>query len=91
MECLLNFVRTEVPLRLVKWLATRFDVSASEFQLKKKFIPITKYDIHDIQGHFTGICSVISVHLHCNSRDFTVLNLGKLLCNSCATFSVTTM
>ncbi|KAM3257753.1 hypothetical protein ACQJBY_049831 [Aegilops geniculata] len=48
MGCLLNFVRTEVPLRLVKWLASRFDVPASEFQLKKKFIPITKYDIHNI-------------------------------------------
>ena len=45
---LLNFVRTEVALRLVKWLASRFDVPASEFQLKKKFIPITKYDIHNI-------------------------------------------
>ncbi|XBI96311.1 hypothetical protein VPH35_032613 [Triticum aestivum] len=48
MGCLLNFVRTEVPLRLVKWLASRFDVPASEFQLKRKFIPLTKYDIHDI-------------------------------------------
>ncbi|XBH67675.1 hypothetical protein VPH35_096013 [Triticum aestivum] len=48
MGCLLNFVRTEVPLRLVKWLASRFDVPSSEFQLKKKFIPITKYDIHNI-------------------------------------------
>ncbi|XP_037487884.1 uncharacterized protein LOC119366279 [Triticum dicoccoides] len=48
MGCLLNFVRTGVPLRLVKWLASRFDVPASEFQLKRKFIPLTKYDIHDI-------------------------------------------
>ncbi|XP_040246412.3 uncharacterized protein [Aegilops tauschii subsp. strangulata] len=48
MGCLLEFVRTEVPLRLVKWLASRFDVLSSEFQLKKKFIPMTKYDIHDI-------------------------------------------
>uniref|UniRef100_A0A8R7TPR9 Uncharacterized protein n=1 Tax=Triticum urartu TaxID=4572 RepID=A0A8R7TPR9_TRIUA len=48
MGCLLNFVRIEVPLRLVKWLASRFDVPSSEFQLKKKFIPITKYDIHNI-------------------------------------------
>lgn len=48
MGCLLNFVRAEVPLRLVKWLASRFDVPASEFQLKRKFIPLTKYDIHDI-------------------------------------------
>ena len=45
---LLNFVRTEVALRLVEWLASRFDVPASEFQLKKKFIPLTKYDIHNI-------------------------------------------
>ncbi|KAE8773338.1 hypothetical protein D1007_54487 [Hordeum vulgare] len=48
MGCLLRFVRTEVPLRLVKRLASRFDVSASEFQLKRKFIPLTKYDLHDI-------------------------------------------
>ena len=48
MGCLLEFVRTEVPLRLVKWLASRFDVPSSEFQLKRKFIPMTKYDIHDI-------------------------------------------
>ncbi|VAH04587.1 unnamed protein product [Triticum turgidum subsp. durum] len=48
MGCLLNFVRIEVPLRLVKWLASRFDVPAFEFQLKRKFIPLTKYDIHDI-------------------------------------------
>ncbi|XP_073354279.1 uncharacterized protein [Aegilops tauschii subsp. strangulata] len=46
--CLLNFVRSEVPLRLVKWLASRFDVPVSEFQLKRKSIPLTKYDIHDI-------------------------------------------
>ncbi|VAI50229.1 unnamed protein product [Triticum turgidum subsp. durum] len=48
MGCLLNFVRTEVPLRLVKWLASRFDVPSSEFQFERKFIPMTKYDIHDI-------------------------------------------
>ena len=48
MGCLLNFVRTEVPLRLVKWLAGRFDVPSSEFQFERKFIPMTKYDIHDI-------------------------------------------
>ncbi|XBI95705.1 hypothetical protein VPH35_032111 [Triticum aestivum] len=48
MGCLLNFVRTEVPLRLVKWLASRFDIPSSEFQFKRKFIPVTKYDIHDI-------------------------------------------
>ncbi|XBI20401.1 hypothetical protein VPH35_061704 [Triticum aestivum] len=50
MHCLLRFVSTEVPLRLVKWLASRFDVLASELQLKMKFIPLTKYDIHDILG-----------------------------------------
>ncbi|KAM3412389.1 hypothetical protein ACQJBY_003849 [Aegilops geniculata] len=48
MGCLLEFVRTEVPLRLVKWLASRFDVPSSEFQLEKKFIPMSKYDIHNI-------------------------------------------
>ncbi|XBH76163.1 hypothetical protein VPH35_102853 [Triticum aestivum] len=48
MGCLLNFVRTEVPLRLVKWLASRFDVPSSEFQFERKFIPMAKYDIHDI-------------------------------------------
>ena len=48
MGCLLEFVRTEVPLGLMKWLASRFDVPSSEFQLKRKFIPMTKYDIHDI-------------------------------------------
>lgn len=47
-DCLLKFVKTEVPLRFVKWLASKFDVPASEFQLKKKFIPLTKYVIHDI-------------------------------------------
>ncbi|XP_044379917.1 uncharacterized protein [Triticum aestivum] len=48
MGYLLNFVRTEVPLRLVKWLASRFDVPSSEFQFERKFIPMTKYDIHNI-------------------------------------------
>uniref|UniRef100_A0A8R7V182 Uncharacterized protein n=1 Tax=Triticum urartu TaxID=4572 RepID=A0A8R7V182_TRIUA len=48
MGCLLEFARIEVLLRLVKWLASRFDVPSSEFQLKKKFIPMTKYDIHGI-------------------------------------------
>ncbi|KAE8808759.1 hypothetical protein D1007_14850 [Hordeum vulgare] len=47
-DCLLKFVRTEVPLRFVKWLASKFDVHASEIQVRKKFIPITKYVIHDI-------------------------------------------
>ncbi|KAE8776648.1 hypothetical protein D1007_50629 [Hordeum vulgare] len=47
-DCLLKFVRTEVPLRFVKWLASKFDVHASEIQVRKKFIPVTKYVIHDI-------------------------------------------
>ncbi|XBH55895.1 hypothetical protein VPH35_077870 [Triticum aestivum] len=47
-NCLLKFVRTEVPLRFVKWLASKFDVLASEIQIRKKFIPISKYVIHDI-------------------------------------------
>lgn len=41
-------MRTEVPLRFVKWLASKFDVHASEIQVRKKFIPVTKYVIHDI-------------------------------------------
>ncbi|VAH20349.1 unnamed protein product [Triticum turgidum subsp. durum] len=47
-SCLLSFVRTKVPLRLVKWLACRFDVPSSKFKLKRKFIPLTKYDIQGI-------------------------------------------
>lgn len=37
-----------MPLRFVKWLASKFDVRASEIQIRKKFIPISKYVIHDI-------------------------------------------
>jgi hypothetical protein len=48
MECLLKFVKTEVPLRFVKWIAGVFDTYASEIQLSKKFIPVTKQTIHNI-------------------------------------------
>jgi hypothetical protein len=35
MECLLKFVKTEVLLRFVKWIAGVFDTYASEIQLSK--------------------------------------------------------
>ncbi|XP_040259328.1 uncharacterized protein [Aegilops tauschii subsp. strangulata] len=49
-DCLLKFVRTEVPLRFVKWLASKFDVRASVIQIRKTFIPICEYVTHDILG-----------------------------------------
>lgn len=45
MQCLLRFVSTEVPLRLVKWLASGFDVLASEFHLKRILAQIEKSKI----------------------------------------------
>ncbi|XP_044413865.1 uncharacterized protein [Triticum aestivum] len=49
-DCLLKFVRTEVPFRFVKWLASKFDVRASVIQIRKMFIPICEYVTHDILG-----------------------------------------
>jgi hypothetical protein len=48
MDCMLKFVKTEVPIRFVKWIASVFDTNASEIQLTKKFIPVTKQTIHNI-------------------------------------------
>ncbi|KAM0906706.1 hypothetical protein ACQ4PT_016616 [Festuca glaucescens] len=48
MDCMLKFVKTDVPLRFVKWIASVFDTNASEIQLTKKFIPVTKQTIHNI-------------------------------------------
>ncbi|KAM0893206.1 hypothetical protein ACQ4PT_025261 [Festuca glaucescens] len=52
MECMLKFVKTDVPLRFVKWIASVFDTNASEIQLTKKFIPVTKQTIHNILDLF---------------------------------------
>lgn len=48
MECMLKFVKTDVPLRFVKWIASVFDTNSSEIQLTKKFIPVNKQTIHNI-------------------------------------------
>ncbi|KAM0835865.1 hypothetical protein ACQ4PT_062672 [Festuca glaucescens] len=48
MDCMLKFIKTDVPLRFVKWIASVFDTNASEIQLTKKFIPVTKQTIHNI-------------------------------------------
>uniref|UniRef100_A0A453C7X0 Uncharacterized protein n=2 Tax=Aegilops tauschii subsp. strangulata TaxID=200361 RepID=A0A453C7X0_AEGTS len=45
-----KFVRTVVPLRFVKWLASKFDVRASVIQIRKTFILICEYVTHDILG-----------------------------------------
>jgi hypothetical protein len=45
---MLKFVKTDVPLRFVKWIASVFDTNSFEIQLTKKFIPVNKQTIHNI-------------------------------------------
>jgi hypothetical protein len=44
----LKFEKTDVPLRLVKWIAGKFDTRTSEIQLPNNFILVTKETIHNI-------------------------------------------
>jgi hypothetical protein len=44
----LKFEKTDVPLRLVKWIAGKFDTRTSDIQLPNNFIPVTKETIHNI-------------------------------------------
>ncbi|KAM0872653.1 hypothetical protein ACQ4PT_038583 [Festuca glaucescens] len=44
----LKFEKTDVPLRFVKWIASKFDTRTSEIQMTSNFIPATKETIHNI-------------------------------------------
>uniref|UniRef100_A0ACD5TU30 Uncharacterized protein n=1 Tax=Avena sativa TaxID=4498 RepID=A0ACD5TU30_AVESA len=59
-QCLLKFEKTDVPLRFVKWIASKFDTRTSEIQVNKEFIAVTEETMHHILGLPIGGLDLVS-------------------------------